>query len=195
MSYTGWYLEGMFLQNGQAVCDGISKAFALLCGIENIDCYKANGYAYGNSKEGHAWNKVKLGENWYGVDCTWNDVENANGKDVLTHRYFLVSDGILGKNSEHVETFPLLHTATSYDYFANTKVTILGQEYDMIIEDLSEAAVLLNHLYENYSNFEVKSKVPILETKINWLKVEYPPTGSKIYYSDGYYYYVFYKNI
>ncbi len=192
MSYTGWYLEGMFLQNGQAVCDGISKAFALLCGIENIDCYKANGYAYGNSKEGHAWNKVKLGENWYGVDCTWNDTtKNTNGKEVLTHRYFLVSDGILGKNSEHVETFPLLHTATtSYDYFANTKVTILGQEYDMIIEDELTKTVLLTHLYENYSNFEVKSKVPISTAKTDWIKITYTPAME-----DGYFYYVFYKNI
>ena len=53
------------LENQFAVCDGLSKAYVLLCAIEGIDCVKVNGKADG---AGHAWNKVYLVDDEYNVN-------------------------------------------------------------------------------------------------------------------------------
>ena len=66
-----YYLEGVF-ENGLAVCDGKTKAFLLLAGIEGIECLRD----YGSSRTGgagHAWNYVKLDGEWYLVDTTEGD--------------------------------------------------------------------------------------------------------------------------
>ena len=67
-----YYLEGVFL-NGRAVCDGKSKAFVLLCGIEGIDAVREFGYSV-DGTSGHAWNYVKIDDIWYVVDTTNGDV-------------------------------------------------------------------------------------------------------------------------
>lgn len=104
MKYYGYYLEGIFLdkfykKDMHAVCDGKSKAFVLMCGIEGITAVRISGKASSDGKNfgGHAWNKVLLDLNgtgdkeWYFVDTTWGDVGD-NSKEFLSHAYFLLSD-------------------------------------------------------------------------------------------------------
>ena len=87
-----YYLEGVFLQ-GIAVCDGYSKAYSLLCNMEGIECVRVAGTTGKDSL--HAWNKVKIDGVFYGVDITWTELKN-DGNEILTHRYFLVSDAFFG---------------------------------------------------------------------------------------------------
>lgn len=104
MKYYGYYLEGIFLdkfykKDMHAVCDGKSKAFVLMCGIEGITAVRISGEASSDGKNfgGHAWNKVLLDLNgtgdkeWYFVDTTWGDVGD-DSKEFLSHAYFLLSD-------------------------------------------------------------------------------------------------------
>lgn len=89
-------LDGVFLR-GKAVCDGFSKAFALLCGIEQIPVTRILGkFSDGASSVNHAWNKVKAGGKWYNIDVTLDSfhVELQAGKriDILNHGYYLLSD-------------------------------------------------------------------------------------------------------
>ncbi len=114
-----YYLEGMFMdKNHVVVCDGISKAYSLLCNMEGIDCLRVMGTVSGG---GHAWNKVKISNKWYVVDITWTEIQQSkimtddDGNIVYTvgqynddyyrepviiekayeyncHHYFLVSD-------------------------------------------------------------------------------------------------------
>ncbi|MDE7107440.1 MAG: hypothetical protein K2O39_03875, partial [Clostridiales bacterium] len=84
-SYSAYYLEGVFgdgttefggmAYNPNAVCDGMSKAYALMCNIEGIPCVRVVGRAGKsiNTAGGHAWNKVFVNGAWYMVDCTWGD--------------------------------------------------------------------------------------------------------------------------
>lgn len=66
--YQSYFLEGVFLDDGKAVCDGFSKAYALLCGIEGLPCIRS----YGFSKDsGHAWNYIKIEGGWYLACPTW----------------------------------------------------------------------------------------------------------------------------
>lgn len=149
-NYRGFYIEGVLFDGGQAVCDGIGKTFVLLCGLENIECYKVTGRA---NNEGHAWNKVKLDLNgdgvteWYAVDATWNDlVDDFTQDETLTHMYFLKTDAFLRLHS-HTETHPLTDVAnTEFNYY--TYSTYDGTN-DLYIENSTEMETLLAYLGAN----------------------------------------------
>ena len=61
-----FYLEGVFL-NKCAVCDGKSKAYALMLNMLGIDCYRQTGKNAQN--KAHAWNIVKYDGAHY-LSCT-----------------------------------------------------------------------------------------------------------------------------
>ena len=124
--YKEFYLEGVLydLDDSVAVCDGISKAFVLLCQIEGIETYKCNGNAGSEGNEsswgGHAWNKINIGGSWYVVDSTWDDqlLTFNNGNDHVlsaTHQYFLVKESYI--TPTHTEQYPKRSDVTcSYNY-------------------------------------------------------------------------------
>ncbi len=105
-SYSCLYMEGVFGLNSSgefeadkcvAICDGLSKAYLCMLRIEGIECIKISGTV---DDEGHAWNKVKIGGNWYLVDTTWgNSLDSSAKKEYLSHKYILVAD-----DSSHEES-------------------------------------------------------------------------------------------
>lgn len=152
MKYYGYYLEGIFLdkfykKDMHAVCDGKSKAFVLMCGIEGITAVRISGEASSDGKNfgGHAWNKVLLDLNgtgdkeWYFVDTTWGDVGD-DSKEFLSHAYFLLSDDEV-KNS-HVEKqghdYP--KAEGKFDYYAHETYTSSGTEHNYVITNRNLAA-------------------------------------------------------
>lgn len=152
MKYYGYYLEGIFLnkfykKDMHAVCDGKSKAFVLMCGIEGITAVRISGKASSDGQNfgGHAWNKVLLDLNgtgdkeWYFVDTTWGDVGD-DSKEFLSHAYFLLSDDEV-KNT-HVEKtghgYP--KAEGKFDYFAHETYTSNGTEYNYVITNRNLAA-------------------------------------------------------
>lgn len=77
------------LLNGKAVCDGYASAAKILfdlCGIENI---KVTGTSKGN---GHAWNLIKLDNDYYHIDTTWDDPVSYDGLDYLKYNYYNLTD-------------------------------------------------------------------------------------------------------
>ncbi|MDF2935579.1 MAG: hypothetical protein K0Q90_952 [Paenibacillaceae bacterium] len=87
-SYTAY---GVF-KYGIAVCEGYATATQLLldkAGIENQ--YVAGSIDKGETKQGHAWNLVKIDGSYYHLDTTWNDGINI-------YNFLLVSD-------EHMKTW------------------------------------------------------------------------------------------
>lgn len=158
MKYYGYYLEGIFLdkfykKDMHAVCDGKSKAFVLMCGIEGITAVRISGEASSDGKNfgGHAWNKVLLDLNgtgdkeWYFVDTTWGDVGD-DSKEFLSHAYFLLSDDEV-KNT-HVEKqghgYP--KAEGKFDYFAHETYTSSGTEYNYVITNRNPAAQMARAL-------------------------------------------------
>lgn len=152
MKYYGYYLEGIFLnkfykKDMHAVCDGKSKAFVLMCGIEGITAVRISGEASSDGKNfgGHAWNKVLIDLNgtgdkeWYFVDTTWGDVGD-DSKEFLSHAYFLLSDYEV-KNT-HVEKqghgYP--KAEGKFDYYAHETYTSSGTEYNYVITNKNLAA-------------------------------------------------------
>ena len=146
--FRGFYLEGIFLDDGQAVCDGIAKAYTLLCNMAGVNCYKVSGEGItGSGTEGHAWNKVGIYNeeteqyNYYMVDCTWNDIsltlqDNTELGYFLTHKNFLTKDDgrHIEKNPTKLNSQRVLNDA-SYDYFANKTITLNDTTYSMLIKN------------------------------------------------------------
>ncbi|GEM_PF-1113660 len=64
----------------EAVCWGIACAFKLLCDYCHVKCFVIIGRALDNSPdaEGHAWNIVRLDDENYHVDVTWDLKERGD---------------------------------------------------------------------------------------------------------------------
>jgi len=155
-SYGCFHLEGVFLDldNQYAVCDGLSKAYVLLCNIEGIPCIKVNGEV---DDYGHAWNKVRLDdesgeEKWYYVDTTWGMAQYIDGfgnnikyYQVLTHAYFLSNEDE-GKVAVYEANNTVI--ASDFDYYQNTKFEYIdddetSHEGDFYIESDEELRDIL----------------------------------------------------
>lgn len=152
MKYYGYYLEGIFLdkfykKDMHAVCDGKSKAFVLMCGIEGITAVRISGEASSDGKNfgGHAWNKVLLDLNgtgdkeWYFVDTTWGDVGD-DSKEFLSHAYFLLSDDETANTHREKTGHGYPKAEGKFDYYAHETYTSSGTEYNYVITNKNLAA-------------------------------------------------------
>ncbi len=145
-----YYLEGVF-DHGRAVCDGKSKAFVLLCGIEGISAVREFGYGM-VTEAGHAWNYVKVDGVWYVVDTTNGDASIALKPDGVSAFY--------GKNVQIIKYKYFLTKLSVYDtlytksgVWSDIVETDRGQErtsellkkraVDFTVDAVSELAELL----------------------------------------------------
>lgn len=121
-SYSAYYLEAVFgngetefdgvAYNPNAVCDGMSKAYSLMCNIEGIPCVRVVGRAGKSLREagGHAWNKVFVDGAWYMVDCTWGDSHvtlaldgSARDYELGLHSHLFITDAL--SSATHFEPY------------------------------------------------------------------------------------------
>jgi uncharacterized repeat protein (TIGR02543 family) len=78
---------GAFVEK-EPVCDGYAKAFKMLMNKAGIECHVVGGLGNGG---GHAWNIVKIGNDYYEVDVTWDDCDEYKDHTygyMLMHDYF-----------------------------------------------------------------------------------------------------------
>ena len=122
------------LINGLGGCESYAKAYEILlsmCGIENSLLY---GEGDG---ETHVWNLVKLDNNYYHVDVTWDDpLPDVAGKAA---QYFLyVTDRIMSKHHVWDRTEYPRCTSEKYNpYFLNQTV----------FKGMKEAAVYIQNAF------------------------------------------------
>ncbi len=157
VAFNSFYLEGVF-DDHKAVCDGKSKAFTLMCGIENIYSKRIIGKAMqpgahaGKSIKdmtdaelaglmGHAWNKVLVEVNesgtkeWFVIDTTWGDAGISSGdptkkSELKSYEYFLADDSVI--EDTHLSTVPIDPACdTVYDFYANSTVVSNGYEISL----------------------------------------------------------------
>lgn len=160
--YSCFYLEGVFYGDGThyAVCDGLAKAYSLMCNIEGIECEKINGEVQGGA---HAWNRVLLEEDTsrgleaghYYVDCTWGEGKLAESSSIgtkkyqfLTHNYFLFKqdNNSQAENEKRYISYPTIDIEDSkqYEYYKNT----------LVESTINDEKIEANCFVENYDNFE-----------------------------------------
>ncbi len=72
------------LFEGYSVCNGYSDTLAIYLNMLNLDNVRV-------ATDKHVWNIVKIDNNWYHIDLTWDDPITSNNEDIITHDYFLIS--------------------------------------------------------------------------------------------------------
>lgn len=138
------------LINGEAVCEGYAKLFQHLCYEVGINCLQVTGTGITSSgTEPHMWNLVRLDEEWYQVDVTWDDAYNDD--KVLSYRYFnltdqqMNADHKIGTEDNGLPTYPApACTATKYHYYTNfcINVTRDGQLSTDAVERIKQSLKL-----------------------------------------------------
>jgi len=142
--YNGFALEGVF-DDGRAVCDGISKAMALMCNMAGIQTVRVVG---DRGSVGHAWNKLKIDGNWYNADATSGGpllrVKSGNdqiAREGMTHKYFLVSDEYLNRfctPEEGKHGYTDLKADAVFDIYSAMEFEWKGKTYDYNITSPEE---------------------------------------------------------
>ncbi|MDR0425778.1 MAG: hypothetical protein LBH24_01250 [Clostridiales bacterium] len=157
--YDAFYIEGVFNEQGvsSAVCDGISKAYSLLCNMAGLSCLRINGRVrQQNGKlEGHAWNKVRVDGSWYIVDCTWGDwVYEGINAETATHLYFLKTDAQCGDTHIENEYADYPRTAVMPHSFGRKQVFRLNDEttFSPFLNDAADNAAI-NELCRNITAY------------------------------------------
>lgn len=145
-----YYLEGVF-KYGKAVCDGKSKAFVLLCGIEGIAAVREFGYGE-RGDAGHAWNYVRVDGVWYCVDTTGGDVFKpegniianfyGNGVELINYKLFLAP---LSTNTDKYVVSGVWQEITSGGVDASRVSDVLvNRRSDTLLESVSEFAEMIS---------------------------------------------------
>lgn len=112
-------VEGVFVEK-KAKCSGYARAFKLLLEKAGIESVLVHGTAtdYDGKTVKHMWNAVKLDENWYFTDITWDDPVSDDGAQFCRHTFFNMNAEMLNRtHSEYTFTYPC--TDTEHYYYAH----------------------------------------------------------------------------
>ena len=121
----------------KAVCAGYSRAFQLLMQTMGIPCYYCEGRAKGkDSKDwvNHAWNIVRLGDDFYNIDITWNDCYDHRPENYISYDYFNCTDRQIALNHIRTEQCSRL-PACSGTKMSFRGVTGVEPQLDLIYQD------------------------------------------------------------
>jgi hypothetical protein len=104
------------------MCKGYTEAMQLILNCaSNVEVISVVGEGNDNSSGwiGHAWNMVRMDDNWYQVDATFDDPVNNNlGR--ISHAYFGQNDKVLALNHKwSAEFWPASSGADFYYYRTN----------------------------------------------------------------------------
>lgn len=115
------------LVEGQAVCEGYSRALQLLLKRQGISCALVTGISLENNEQ-HMWNLVRINGQDYYVDPTWNDSD-----DLLCHTFFNITSRQLAlTHALSDEQTNIDCTATADNYFIRQKAYIDVYDRDAI---------------------------------------------------------------
>lgn len=179
--YDSWYADGVF-NHGVAVCEGIAKAFVIMARIENIPAVMV-------VDDEHAWDKVYLNGNWYGIDPTHGSLVNtSNNKEFLTYASFLFTDEYKTANNHTAKNYTGFVANTVYNYFANASYTFNEQDFDLQINSAEELTLLLQYAKSVSANmndttyytveFAVSNDDLASYSNNNWLQIARSASGA-----------------
>lgn len=101
------------LTTGSGVCESYSRAYQYLCqciGVDNILVVGMSG------DDPHMWNMVRLGDNWYHADLTWDDGDY----DEIDYYYFSFNDKNLKEYGERTVSPVLTDNSAIMDMYSDS---------------------------------------------------------------------------
>lgn len=96
---SSYQIQGPILY-GKSVCGGYADAFQHFMDIMGIECETITGTATNSSGQtgSHAWNRVKIDNQWLYIDDTWDDPIPDQPGVVRRYTYFLISEAQMNRN-------------------------------------------------------------------------------------------------
>lgn len=106
---------------GVGVCESYAKAMKYLLDGVGIE----SSIVVGESKnQSHAWNLVKIEEDYYHIDSTWDDPVTEDNENILQYNYFLINDDeISNTHTWEREDYPEA-SGKKYNYFTYNNLTV-----------------------------------------------------------------------
>lgn len=144
------------VRNKSSICSGYSLLLQSLCAQVNIQCEIIEGYGrttktpIGSGHINHAWNAVRLNDNWHLCDPTWasGHLNQSEKKFIPSFNkyYFLTPPELFSANHYPVNSFWfLLHDKPTLKEFLNAPIKSTGF-----------IANKLNHYFPLVGRFSVK---------------------------------------
>lgn len=137
------------LVEGVAVCDGYAKAMKYLLEPLDIETIIVNGKSKGMN---HAWNIVKIEDEYYHIDATWNDPVTEDGQDIIVYDYFNLKDEDIAKtHSWNKDKYPQC-TSTKYNYYYYNNLLVNNYEefYSLLKDTLVKGRKSISYRILNY---------------------------------------------
>lgn len=104
---------------GKAICGGYAQAYSLLAKAAGLEVYYVEGLVDYNGEEFmHAWNRVKIEDQWLVVDTTWDDTEAPTN-----YMWFNQPTAVAYTNRQETENYiktlddELIGTSEEYTWF------------------------------------------------------------------------------
>ncbi len=124
------------LVSGEVMCAGYTRAFDLIMHELGYESIYVSGAAEG---EPHAWNLVQIGEDFYHIDLTWDDLDGDPVE--VRYNYFCLTDEEITKTHAIDEGFYypeanaidcnyFVKEEMLLDYYSFAAVTKLAKKYD-----------------------------------------------------------------
>ena len=159
---------------GRGVCEGYAKSMKYLLDGVGIESMIVIGESKG---ENHAWNLVKIDDEYYHIDSTWDDPVTNDGSNVLRYNFFNLNDEEISKT--HIwnkEDYPSAN-GEKFNYFTynnlifneedirnEIKNSLFNRKSHLLvkIENFNSKEIMLNKIienivYENYKLIKLKS--------------------------------------
>ena len=158
------------LCTNKTVCAGYAQTFEMMCNGTGIDTVAVTSFD-------HEWNKIKLKNRWYNVDCTWDD----NGSDNVGYTYFLRNDDYYDTSSSYSKNH---HAEESYweGYLPATEIDSVGSPWISVNENASGSKIGMscyNEEAEIYYTTDKSNPVTsgtrmLYQSDFLWNSSEYP---------------------
>lgn len=171
-------IVGAFLDK-KAVCEGIAKAFKLLCNAYSMKCIvvlgKADPAGIFDGDSYHAWNLVKACNGSYHVDVTWDNMFEREIEHI-SYDYFNVTTEDILKDHRPMGRLPVCRDV-GLNYFHCTKSFVGTYEelVSLIVQRMGARAIMFKVKQgspEFPSMDEVKAKTYLALTHAMTLKGE-----------------------
>ncbi len=170
---------------GAAVCEGYVKLFQYLCYNTGINVTPVES----DANMQHMWAAVKIDNNWYMTDVTWDDTDDEL---ICTYKYFNVT--MLTLSHDHSINTDLkvpLCNSDKASFYNNYALTVKDNNYPTNYKDIIKNSDKYIYIYRGEDSLDLKDFISekIYEGEIfEYIKSLNWSLDQKYYHTSAYYY-------
>ncbi len=183
---------------GKANCEGYTHAMNYLLKQAGVESFAIRGIGKlpGGNPQSHIWNIVKINENYYHLDVTWDDpvFVNVEKDESVRYNYFNVTDAVIKQTHSNYSPDNLCNCEDE-NYYNHERLIFSSLEQDdkdkiteIIIDTIENQNNSFNLKFVNDDLYKNAKKILIEEQEIYKLLAEAnkqcnsPIDDKKIYY-------------